>query len=52
MTWDAIFQPKKTTDKPIINQAVDDKNAALNDIYNYQNQNIQPPADITKKIKK
>ncbi len=52
MTWDAIFKPKKPVDKPIINQAVDDKNAALNDIYNYQNQNIQTPVDQTKKIKK
>lgn len=35
--------------KPIINQAIEDKNAALDDIYNYQN---QPKVESKKKVKK
>ncbi len=47
--WGAQDQEQPAS-KPILNQAIDDKNAALDDVYSFQNQN--QPTVPPKKIKK
>lgn len=45
-----LFKPfRSEKEKPIINQAIEERNSALNDIYNYQNQGPVLPKKKGKK---